>query len=178
MGFASSLVGAAVHLIWALLFYELFRRVNRTISLLAVFFVIVCCVMQALAGLFYIAPLLVLDDAGSLASFSTEQLQSIVAIFLKLNEATFEIDLVFFGLWCVLTGWLIYKSGFMPRLIGILLMIDGLGWFLFIAPPVAHQLFPVIALTSALGEIPLMIYLLVVGLNVKRWNELTQLQRN
>lgn len=60
----------------------------------------------------------------------------------------------------------------MPRLLGVLLGIAGLGWMMYLVPPLAIHLFiPYIAGASALGEIPLLLWLLVVGVNVQRWNE-------
>jgi len=111
LGFASSLIGVAFHIAWALLMYELLKPVNKSLSLLAAFFVLVCCAMQALTSLFYLAPLLILQGGSSLSAFTAEQLQSLALMFLKLNQYAYNIDLVFFGLWCVLTGHLIFRSG-------------------------------------------------------------------
>jgi hypothetical protein len=88
-----------------------------------------------------------------------------------LNSYAFDIYLVFFGFWCVLIGYLIFRSTFMPRILGVLLAISGLGWMIYLSPPLAHRLFPFIAAASALGEIPLELWLIVMGVNVQRWNE-------
>jgi Domain of unknown function (DUF4386) len=98
-------------------------------------------------------------------------LQGLAYVFLKLNACAFDIDLVFFGLWCVLTGYLMFRSTFLPRLLGVLLAIDGLGWMTFAVPPFASYLFPVIATASALAEIPLQLWLVVMGVNSQRWKE-------
>lgn len=171
LGFASSLVGVACHVVWALLFYELFKPVNRSLSLLAAFFGLVVCALQAVTGLLYLAPLLVLKGGNALSAFPPEQLQALAFVFLKLNAYAFEVDLVFFGFWCVLTGYLIFRSTFLPRILGALLAIDGLGWALYLHPPLAIQLFPFIAAASALAEFPLQLWLLVFGVNASRWKE-------
>ena len=172
LGFASSLIGVACHVAWALLMYELLKPVNKSLSLLAAFFVLVCCAMQALTSLFYLAPLLILQGGSSLSAFTAEQLQSLALMFLKLNQYAYNIDLVFFGLWCVLTGYLIFRSPFLPRILGVLLAISGLGWVIYLYPPLAYHLFiPYIASASALGEIPLEFWLIVMGVNVQRWKE-------
>ena len=172
LGFASSLIGVACHVAWALLMYELLKPVNKSLSLLAAFFVLVCCAMQALTSLFYLAPLLILQGGSSLSAFTAEQLQSLALMFLKLNQYAYNIDLVFFGLWCVLTGYLIFRSTFLPRILGVLLAISGLGWVIYLYPPLAYHLFiPYIASASALGEIPLEFWLIVMGVNVQRWKE-------
>jgi hypothetical protein len=78
---------------------------------------------------------------------------------------------VFFGLWCALTGFLIIRSTFLPRILGLLLAIDGLGWMLYMYPPLAYHLFPFIATASALAEFPLQLWLIVFGVNSQRWTE-------
>jgi len=171
LGFVSSLIGVACHIIWTLLFYDLFKPVNRSLSLLAAFVSLVVCAVQALTSLLYVAPLLVLQGGGSVSAFTTAQLQGLAYVFLKLNACAFDIDLVFFGLWCVLTGYLMFRSTFLPRVLGVLLAIDGLGWMTFAVPPFASYLFPVIATASALAEIPLQLWLVVMGVNSQRWKE-------
>src|SRR6202040_1629399 len=112
VGFAVSVLGVAFHVAWAFLFYELFKPVNRSVSRLALLVVLVCCAIQAVTAILYLAPLLVLQGGSSLAGFTTGQLQALAYTFLKLNGLAFQVDLVFFGLWCVLAGYLIFKSTF------------------------------------------------------------------
>jgi hypothetical protein len=172
LGFASSLVGVVFHIAWALLLYDLLKPVNRRVSLLAVFVILVGCAIQAVASLLYLAPLLVLGGGSSLSAFTGEQLQALALTFLKLNAYAFDVYLVFFGLWCVLIGFLIFRSTFLPRVLGLLLAIAGLGWMTYLSPPLAsHLFFPYIAGASAVGEIPLLLWLLVVGVNDQRWKE-------
>jgi len=172
LGFASSLIGVAFHIAWALLFYELLKPVNRSLSLLAAFVILVGCAIQALTSLLYLAPLLVLQGGSSISAFTAEQLQALALMFLKLNSYAFDIYLVFFGFWCVLIGYLILRSTFLPRALGVLLAISGLGWVTYLYPPLAYHLFfPYIAAASALGEIPLELWLLVMGVNVQRWKQ-------
>jgi hypothetical protein len=172
LGFASSLIGVACHIAWALLMYELLKPVNRSLSLLAAFVILVGCAMQAFTGLLYLAPLLILQGGSSLSAFTAQQLHALALIFLKLNSSAFDIYIVFFGFWCVLTGYLIFRSTFLPRILGVLFAISGLGWVTYLYPPLAHHLFlPYIAAASALGEIPLELWLIVMGVNVQRWKE-------
>jgi hypothetical protein len=171
LGFVSSLVGVACHIAWALLFYDLFKPVNRSLSLLAAFVALVICAMQTVTSLLYVAPLLILQGGTSMRAFTTDQLQGLAYIFFKLNAYAFDIDLVFFGLWCALTGYLIFRSTFLPRILGVLLAIDGLGWTTFVVPPFAIHLFPFIAAASGLAEIPLQLWLVVMGVNPQRWKE-------
>jgi flagellar biosynthesis protein FliQ len=171
LGFVSSLVGVACHIAWVSLFFELFKPVNRTLSRLAALVGLTVCAMQAVTALLYVAPLLVLQGGGSVSSITADQLQGLAFIFLRLNGYAFDIDLVFFGLWCALTGYLIFRSTFLPRILGVLLAIDGFGWMLYAVPPFANRMFSFIAAASGLAEIPLQLWLLVVGLNPQRWKE-------
>ena len=172
LGFASSLIGVAFHITWALLMYLLLKPVNRSLSLLAAFVILVGCAIQALTSLLYLAPLLILQGGSSLSAFTAEQLQALALMFLKLNASAWDIYLVFFGFWCVLIGYLIFRSTFLPRVLGVLFAISGLGWVTYLHPPLAHHLFiPYIAAASALGEIPLELWLIVMAVNVQRWKE-------
>jgi len=173
LGFASSLLGVVCHIVWALLLYDLFKPVSRRISLLAVLVIVVGCAIQALTAVLYLAPMLILNAPGSsLNALTAEQLQALAYVFVRLNGYAFNTYLVFFGLWCVLIGYLIFRSTFMPRILGVLLAIAGLGWMMYLVPPLAIHLFiPYIAGASACGEIPLLLWLLIVGVNSERWKE-------
>ena len=171
MGFASSLVGIVCHIVWALLMYELFKPVSRRTSLLALLVILVGCAIQALTIVLYLAPMLILNAGNSLAALSSDQLHALSYVFVRLNGYTFNTYLVFFGLWCFLTGILIFRSTFMPRILGVLLAISGIGWMMYLVPPVAIHLFiPYLAAASAIGELPLMLWLLIMAVNAEKWN--------
>lgn len=172
LGFALSLIGVVFHIAWAFLFYDLFKPVGRSVSLFATFVILVGCAVQAVTALLYVAPLLVLQGGGTaLSAFAPSQLQALAYLFFRLSGQAFNTYLVFFGLWCVLIGYLIFKSTFMPRILGVLLMISGLGWMMYLSPRFASHIFVYIAAASALGEIPLQLWLIVMGVNSERWKE-------
>jgi Domain of unknown function (DUF4386) len=171
LGFVLSLIGVAFHIAWALLMYELLNPVNRSLSRLAAFVILVGCAIQALASLLYLAPLIILQGGSSLSAFTPEQLQALALVFLRLNDYAFQVYLVFFGAWCLLIGYLIFRSTFLPRILGVLLAISGLGWTTYLYPPLAHRLWHVIDAASALGEIPVELWLIVMGVNAQRWKE-------
>lgn len=148
-GFTFQLLGVAFHLAWALLFYELFQPVNRTVSRLALCAILISCAMQALTALLYLAPLLVLNNGSALSAFTPAQVQALAFALLKVNGQAFNVDLVFFGVWCVLSGYLMVRSTFIPRILGVLLMIDGVGWMLFLISRLASYLFPSLLLPPA-----------------------------
>lgn len=177
LGFASSVAAVAFHIAWVYLFYQLFRPVNRTLSALSLLIIVAGCGVQAVAAILYGAPLAVLQGVHSLSGLSADQSQGLVLAFLNLNFEAFNTYLVFFGFWCVLAGYLIARSTFMPRILGLLLMLDGLGWSLFLWPPLATFLFPAIAVASGLAEAPLQLWLLAFGVDPRRWEEQAALRR-
>ena len=118
LGLASCLVGVLFHVAWAALFYDLFKVVNRGVARFATFVILVGCAVQAVAAVLYLAPWLVLHGGGSLGSFTAEQRQGLALWLFGWNDYTFEVYLVFFGFWCLLIGWLIFRSTFLPRILG------------------------------------------------------------
>jgi len=171
LGFAADLIMAACYIAVTALFYELFKPVNRSLSLLAAFFSLVGCAIQAFSSLFDLAPLVVLGGAQYLSVFKAEQLQVLALMFLKLSGQAFNISLVFFGFYCFLIGYLIFRSIFLPRILGVLMAFAGLGWLTFLSPPLANYLSPYILAPGALGEGSLTLWLLVIGVNSQRWKE-------
>ena len=169
LGFASALCGVIFHIVWAFLIYELLKPVNRSLSSLALFVILVDCAIQGITGLIYLAPLVILQSGDSLSAFTAEQVQALAYLFVRLNNYGFDLYLVFFGVWCALAGYLIFRSTFIPRVFGLLLMIDGFGWLMYLSPWFAISIFPFIATASALGEIPLEFWLIIKGVNAPRW---------
>lgn len=80
-------------------------------------------------------------------------------------------NLIFFGVYCLLIGYLISRSVFLPRILGALMALGGLGWMTFISPPLAHSLSPYNMLPGVLGELSLTVWLLVFGVNEQRWKQ-------
>jgi hypothetical protein len=170
LSIVAALIGVGCHLAWTVVFYELFKPVNKSLSLFAAFVSLVAIALQAFSSLFQLAPLVVFGGGQSLSAFNLEQLQALALLSLQLYARAFEIYLVFFGFWCVLIGYLIVRSTFLPRIIGILEAVAGLCWLTFLWPPLAHYLSPFNQVPAAVGELSLMTWLLVKGVNSQRWN--------
>ena len=171
LGFAVPLLAVGFHVVWIALFYQLFKPVNRTVNLLALLGMLVGCAVQAIAAVLYLAPLFILQDANSLGAFSRAQQQDLALIAVTLSHQAFNVYLIFFGFWCVLAGYLIARSTFIPRILGILLALDGLGWMTYLWPALASAIFPVIAVVAAVAELSLQLWLIVFGVNNQRWTE-------
>ena len=169
IGFAIPLVAVGFHITWALLIYQLFRVVNRTINQLALLVILVGCAIQAAAAVVYLSPLLYLQ-----AGFT--QLDT-VPLLINVSHLTFDIYLIFFGLWCVLLGYLIVRSMFMPRVIGVLLIVDGIGWMTYLVPPLATAIFPAIAVVAGVAEFSLLLWMLIFGVDNERWYEQARLSK-
>ncbi|MFZ1140942.1 MAG: DUF4386 domain-containing protein [Candidatus Sulfotelmatobacter sp.] len=168
---AVGLIATALYIAVTVLFYGLFKPVNKTVSLLAAFFSLVGCAIQAFGSLFQVAPVAVLEGSPYLSVFKVDQLQAVALMFIKLNVQATYIYLVFFGLFNLLIGYLIFNSTFLPRILGVLMALSGLGWLTFLSPSLANYLLAYIEILGIIAEASLMLWLLAKGVNVERWNE-------
>src|SRR6266436_5061225 len=171
LGYAVYLIEMACQIAMTALFYDLLKPAGRSISLLAAFLGFAGCVIKTFSRVFFIAPLFILGGGHSLAAFSAEQLQALALLFLRVNDHGAAIALVFFGFYALLTGYLIIRSTFLPRILGVLSVFVGLGWLTFLYLPLGYRLFPYIAVPGLLGAASLMLWLLVFGVNEQRWKE-------
>lgn len=171
LGWTANLAATACYVVVTALFYELFKPVNRSLSLLAAFFSLVGCAVGAASGFFRLAPLAVLGGGGHSSVFNVEQVQALALLFFKLQARAAGIGLVFFGFYCLLIGYLIFRSTFLPRVLGVLMVIGGFGWLTFLWQPLANSLFPYILAPGILGEGALTLWLLAAGVHAQRWKE-------
>jgi hypothetical protein len=171
LGFAVYMIEMACQIVITALFYDLLKPAGRSISLVAAFLGLTGCIIKTVSRLFFIAPLFVLGGAHYLSAFNPQQLQALALLFLKVNDHGAGIALVFFGFYALLTGYLILKSTFLPRILGVVSIFGGLGWLTFLYPPLGYRLFPYVALIGLLGATALILWLLVRGVNEQRWKE-------
>jgi hypothetical protein len=171
LGFAVYMIEMACQIAITALFYELFKPAGRSVSLLAAFLGLAGCVIKTFSRVFFIAPLFVLGGAHYLSVFSTEQLQALALLLLKVNDRGAALALVFFGFYALLTGYLIIRSTFLPRILGVVSVVAGLGWLSFLYLPLGYSLFPYVAAFGLLGAAALIVWLLVFGVNEQRWKE-------
>jgi len=174
-GFVAAIILLCCNVPLALLFYDLFKVVNRSLSALVAFFTLVATAIET-ANLFnFFAPLiLLLDGEQNVTTFNAEQLQSLAYVFLELQAVGFNVALVFFAFYDLSMGYLVFTSTFLPRVLGFLMAIGGLCYLTnsfasFISPGFATVLVPYIQVPSGLAELSLCLWLLVFGLNESRW---------
>ena len=171
LGYAVYLIEMACQIAMTALFYDVLRPAGRGVSLVAAFLGFAGCVIKTFSRVFFIAPLFILGGAHYLSVFSAEQLQALALLFLEVNDHGAAIALVFFGFYALLTGYLIIRSTFLPRILGVVSVLGGLGWMSFLYLPLGYRLFPYIAAFGLLGAVSLIVWLLVFGVNEQRWKE-------
>jgi hypothetical protein len=139
LGVGLGLIAGTCYIVVTVLFYYIFKPVNRNLSLLAALVSLAgCAIGPVAAGLHF---------------------------SLRINP------LVFFGFYCLLIGYLIFRSTFLPGILGALMGFAGLGWLTFLSASVASRLNPYNLVPGFIGEGALTAWLLAVGLNDQRWKE-------
>ena len=126
LGFAADIVAGAAYAVVTLLLYELLKPVSRRIALLAVLFSIVGIAVGAVSALGHLAALVLLKGAPYFNAFTLAQLQAMALLSLKVHAQGSLVALVFFGVYEALLGYLIYRSTFLPRTLGVLVGLAGL----------------------------------------------------
>jgi len=139
---AFSLAATACYIVVTLLFYPLFKPVDSSLSLIAAVFSLAGCALGGLSVFHLVLP------------------------YIKSVN-----PLICFGVYCLLIGYLIFRSTFLPRVLGVLMAFGGLGWLTFVSPDLADYLSPYNLAPGILGEGALTVWLLAKGVNAQRWLE-------
>jgi len=171
-GFVADLVVLIAGTILSLIFYILFKPINRNLSLLALIFSILASAVMALNLVNQLAPLVLLHSPSYLKAFSIEQLQTLSLFFLKLQSQGYGISLLFFAFYFPIIGYLVYKSGFLPRILGVIYTLAGIGYLInslamFLTPHLTVYLFPYVLLPAFIGESSMSLWLLIKGVKVQ-----------
>jgi hypothetical protein len=173
LGFASYLVEAVCDITLAWIFYVLLKPVRRDLALLAAFFGLVSTATFATAELFYFAASFLLGGADYLKTFSADQLNSLVMVSLKFYTVGGGVFMVFYGIACILRGYLIFRSDYLPKVLGALLTVAGIGFvvqnlLLVLAPAYALDF---LALPMLLAGVAMTAWFLTKGIDVAKWEE-------
>lgn len=177
-GFASDLIAGLCVVPLIYLLYELLKDGNRHVARTTIFFSLVGTAVQSTALLGHFAPLILLKRGVALG-VPIDLLRAQTYMALQLQGIGYAVALAFFGGTMLFRGYLIVRSAIVPRAIGVALMIEGVAYWVnsfvdFVAPGFAGAVLQILMVT-ALAEVALCLWLLVMGVNVGRWQELRAL---
>jgi hypothetical protein len=175
LGIAGDLLMHVCDIPLMLILYVLLRPVNKNLALLAVLFNLIQTAVLVANKLNLLMPLFFLGNADSLKTFEPNQLSALAYTFLKLHDYGFGIGLIFFGFACLVYGYLLFRSGYFPRALGVLMAMAGLSYLvnsftLILAPAFAGTIFPVLVL-ALIGELSLCLWLLLKGVDLLKWEK-------
>jgi hypothetical protein len=170
LSFAAYLVEGLCDIALCVLFYILLKPVDRNLALLSAFFGIASMVTFAVAQASFFSASLILRETGGMQSFGVEQREALAYLAMRIATMIAALFLCMYGIATMLRGYLIARSGYLPKAIGILFVVGGLGFFLrsttyIVAPSLSS---PLMLLPMALAGIPMMVLLLVRGVDVRR----------
>lgn len=174
VGVAAEMVLLMCAVALTLILYVLLRPVSRELALLAAFFHLVTIAVEGAAAIFLTATLFPVGGAAYLGAFQPEQLAALTSLSIRSHGHGFGLALVFFGGFCLVAGHLIYRSRYMPRALGLLLVLAGgcylvNSFALILSPAVSARLFPAILIPAFVAELSLALWLLVKGISPERW---------
>ena len=173
LGFATFLIESLCDITLVVILYALLKPVSKELSLLAAFFGLVGTALFAFAELFYFAPLLLIaGGADYLKVFAPDQLNSLVLLSMKFYGFAGMIFTAYYGMSWIVRAYLIFRSGYLPKFLGILMAIGGIGFvarnfLLILAPAYASDVFLMLMFP---GGLAMTIWLLVKGVDVAKWN--------
>lgn len=170
LGIVSDLLATTVLILVVLVLYQLLKPVNKNMALLMVIFVLAGAPIAMLNKLNQLAALQILSGADYLKVFTADQLQALALLFLRLHDRGSNIAYIFWGLWLFPLGYLVFKSGFLPRILGVVLMLGCFGYLIdsfaiFLGSRVGIGMF------AALGQLLFILWLLIKGVNVEQWEK-------
>ena len=175
LGFTIFMIEMAAQMAMIAMFYDLLKPVNRSVARTALIMGLIGSGIKTMARLFYYAPLILLEGSSYLSAFPPAQLEALSLVFIKINGQGAAIALVFFGFETLLHGWLLFNSEFLPRFLGVLSMIGGIGWLTWLWPPLGSQVFMGVALFGIAGVIATSGWLLIRGVDDVKWKERAEL---
>lgn len=169
--FVADLVPLLCNALLAVLFFGLFRVVSRSAAALVVIFLVLGSAIQAAVLLFHLAPLILLKASSGLVALPGDQAEALAYFSIRMQSTGYNIALAFFGSFGLTLGYLIFRSAFMPRILGVLMAVAGLCYLTnsmlsFVAPSLSSIL---LLLPVLLGEGGLTLWLLFAGVNDERW---------
>jgi hypothetical protein len=171
LAFTIFMLEMAAQVAVSILWYDLLKPVNRSAARLAAIFGLTASGIKTMARVFFYAPLIVLSGASYLSVMETSHLEALAFLFIRINSQAAAIALIFFGFETFLRGWLVFKSEFLPRFLGVISMIGGLGWLTYVWPPLGSKVFMGVALFAIVGVFATAGWLFIRGVDDAKWRE-------
>jgi hypothetical protein len=176
LGLAAHVLVTVTNVPMAVIFYELFKVVNRRIAMLDMFLGLTATAIEAASLLNQFTPVVLLGSSRYTSALPPAQLHALAYLPTNLATTDYSIYTVFYGLGFITSAYLVYKSTFLPKTIGVLLAIDALtylvnGFTTMLAPGVAAHLGAWVGIPTIIAEGSYCLWLLIAGVNVERWNE-------
>ncbi|NNV54106.1 DUF4386 domain-containing protein [Limnovirga soli] len=170
LGIVADIVNFIFGLPCVLIIYFLFKRINKFLLQLALLFVIVQTAIIGVNLLHQTTPLLMLGNSAYLQTFQPSQLATLSQLSLNIQGVGYAIGLVFFGCYCLLVGYVIFNSKIVPKLLGILYMISGIGYLInsftmLLSKGFANPIFSYVAIPIFIGELAFCLWLLIKGID-------------
>jgi len=165
-----------MELVLTVMLYQLFKSINKTLSMVALFSRLGMGIVMALNLFNLLIPMLLLSDASYLSAFDTNQLQSLSFVFLEVHQYGIYIWGIFFSLHLVALGYLVIKSGYFPKTLGMLMLVGSFGYLFeslaaFSLP--ANELLSIVINTflgiAVIGELSFTFWLLIKGIKMEKW---------
>jgi len=172
-GFVADLVNFVVGIPTVLILYHFFKKSNKIILQIALAFVVIQTAIIAVNLLHQITPLLLLGKATYLNSFQENQVATLSLLSLQIQSQGYGIGLVFFGFYCMLIGYVIFKTNAIPKVIGVAYAIAGLCYLInsftmFLSKGFVNPLFIYLAIPILIGELSLCLWLLIKGIDTRK----------
>ncbi len=176
-GIGGELVILLSEIALSIILYVLLKPVSHMLSLIAAVSRLIMTAIHGINLLNYFFVILILTDSAYVSAFDVDQRQALVSLFLDAHHYGFEIGIAFLTLHVFILGYLIYKSGYIPRILGILFLIAAVGYLIDsmgILLVSGYELPGIIALPIAVAEIAFPLWLLIKGVNVEQWTKRTR----
>jgi hypothetical protein len=176
LGIAADLSNHVFAVATTVIIYALLKPIHKELALLMAFFNLVQDAIGGINDLNQLRALQLLGGAEYLKVFSPEQLQALALSYLRAHGLGFGIALLFFSLSLLARGYLLYRSRYFPRILGVLVTVAGAAYLIhssavIVAPAVARALVPWILMPAFVGELTFALWLTVKGVNLSQWNE-------
>jgi hypothetical protein len=168
IGVLADLLQATVFIFLAMALFLLLRHVHRNAATAMVVIVAIATTIMCLDKVFQFAALRVATDASYAAAFGAAGSNALVLLLLDIHNYGFLIAQIFFGLWLLPLGYLVYRSRMFPRALGVVLVVAGASYLIdvlvaFVSPDVSRAIHGYLAIPPAVGEVWMLGYLLVFG---------------